>query len=261
MPQPKIGLSMLYCLAEPFSKMVKRLASVQTPYIEVVDEGIHALSKDRVAILKEVAKSKSIKYTVHAPFADMNIASPAKPILKASLKRLEESLSLTNALDAKLWVFHGGNQTGISMFYPGKEWTKNTESIRVLHKIAENYGVNIALENLPQKYGFIMKNPDDFIRFYRETSLNDIGIVLDVGHANLEGYTESFLRKLPDKIVHMHLSDNAGENDQHLGIGDGKIDWNQFAQTLKDIAYDKILVVESVKHVRESLQKLKQLLA
>ena len=260
MPQPKIGLSMLYCLAQPFSKMVQRLATMRTPYIEVVDDGIHALSKKRVAILKEAAKSKSIKYTVHAPFADMNIASPSKPILNATLRRLEESLSLASALDAKLWVFHAGNQTGISMFYPGKEWTQNTESICELHKIAENYGVNIALENLPHKYGFIMNNPDDFFRFYRETNLNDIGIVLDVGHANLEGHTETFLRRLPDKIVHMHLSDNAGENDQHLGIGDGKIDWNQFAQTLKDIAYDKILVVESVKHVMESLQKLKQLL-
>ncbi len=106
-----------------------------------------------------------------------------------------------------------------------------------------------------------MKNPDDFIRFYRETNLNDIGIALDVGHANLEGHTESFLRRLPDKIVHMHLSDNAGENDQHLGIGYGKIDWYQFAQTLKDIAYDKTVVVESVEHVQESLQKLKQILA
>lgn len=261
MPEPKIGLSMLYCLAEPFSKMVKRLATVRTPYIEVVDDGIHTLNKNRVAILKEAAKSKSIRYTVHAPFADMNVASPSKPILKATLKRLEESLAFANALDAKLWVFHGGNQTGISMFYPGKEWIQNNESIRVLHKIAENYGVNMALENLPQKYGFIMNNPDDFIRFYRETSLNDIGIVLDIGHANLEGHTESFLRRMPDKIVHMHLSDNVGENDQHLGIGEGKIDWTQFGQTLKDIAYDRILVVESIKHVQESLQKLKHLLA
>jgi sugar phosphate isomerase/epimerase len=256
--QPKIGLSMLYCLAEPFSKMVQRLATAKTPYIEIVDEGTHALSKKRVATLKEVAKSKGIKYTVHAPFADVNIASPSKALLNAMLRRLEESLYFANALDARLWVFHPGSQTGISMFYPGKEWVQNTESVYALHKKAEDYGVNIALENLPKKYGFIMKDPDDFTKFYKETSLNDIGIVLDVGHANLEGHTESFLRKLPDKIVHIHLSDNAGESDQHLGVGYGKIDWNQFAQTLKDIAYDKTIIVESVEHVQESLQKLKK---
>jgi sugar phosphate isomerase/epimerase len=261
MPQPRIGLSMLYCLSKPFSTMVQRLASVETTYIEVVDEGLHALTKKRVAALKEIARSKGIKYTLHAPFADLNIASPFKPVLKATMKRLEESLSYASALDAKLWVFHPGNQTGISSFYPGEEWKQNIESIRALHEVAENYGVNIALENLPRKYGFLMKNPDDFAKFYRETSLNDIGITLDIGHANLEGYTENFLRKMPDKIVHMHLSDNMGENDQHLGIGYGKIDWQRFAEILKDIAYDKTLMIESIEHIKESLKNLKKIIA
>jgi sugar phosphate isomerase/epimerase len=261
MPKPIIGLSMLYCLAEPFSKMVKRLATVRTPYVEIVDEGLHTLSKERVAALKEIADSKALKYTIHAPFADINIASPSNSILNAALRRLEESIASANALDAKLWVFHPGSQTGVSMFYPGKEWIQNNESIRALHKTAEDYGVNIAFENLPQKYGFIMKSPEEFSKFYKETKLNDIGIVLDVGHANLEGHTEDFLRKLPDKIVEIHVSDNTGENDQHLGLGYGKIDWTRFAQTLKDIDYDKTLIIESVERVQESVQKLKQLLA
>jgi sugar phosphate isomerase/epimerase len=106
-----------------------------------------------------------------------------------------------------------------------------------------------------------MKSPEEFSKFYKETKLNDIGIVLDVGHANLEGHTEDFLRKLPDKIVEIHVSDNTGENDQHLGLGYGKIDWTRFAQTLKDIDYDKTLIIESVERVQESVQKLKQLLA
>ena len=261
MPRPRIGLSMLYCLSKPFSTMIRYLAKAEPTYIEVVDEGLHTLTKKRVATLKEIAKSKGIRYTVHAPFADMNIASPSKPVLKATLKRLEESLSYASAMDAKLWVFHPGSFTGISSFYPGEEWKQNVESIRALHQTAENYGVNIALENLPQKYGFLMRNVDDFARFYRETHLNDIGVVLDVGHANLEGFTENFLRNLPDKIVHMHLSDNMGENDQHLGIGYGKIDWQQFAGILRDIAYDKTLMIESVEHVKESLKNLKKLLA
>jgi sugar phosphate isomerase/epimerase len=52
-----------------------------------------------------------------------------------------------------------------------------------------------------------------------------------------------------------------GEMDQHLGIGYGKINWQQLAKTLREIAYDKTVIVESVEHVEESLRKLKQLLA
>jgi len=241
--------------------MVQRLATVETPYIEVIDDGLHTLDKKRVSTLKEVGKSHGIQYTVHAPFADINIASPSKTILTASLKRLKESMAYANALNAKLWVFHAGNKTGISAFYPGEDWKQNIKGIRELHETAETYGLNIAIENLPEKYGFLMKSPEDFAKFYKETSLNDVGIALDVGHANLEAQTEHFLKNLPDKIVHIHVSDNTGENDQHLGIGYGKINWQRFAETLHEIAYDKIVMVESTEHMEESLQKLRQLLA
>jgi sugar phosphate isomerase/epimerase len=261
MSKLKIGLSMLHCLSEPYAKMIKRLNKVETSYVEVLDEGLHALSKKRVATLNQIAKSRGFRYTVHAPFADINIASPSKPILTASVKRLKESMAYADALNATLWVFHSGNRTGISMFYPGEDWKENIKSIRELHKTAEKYGLNIAIENLPEKYGFLMRNPEDFARFYKETGLHDIGIVLDVGHANLEGQTEHFLKKLPDKIVHIHVSDNVGENDQHLGIGHGKINWQRFAETLREIDYDKTVMIESVEHVEESLQKLRQLLA
>jgi sugar phosphate isomerase/epimerase len=261
MPKPKIGLSMLYCLSQPFARMVKRLNKVEARYVEVMDDGLHALNKKRVATLNQIAKSRGIQYTVHAPFADINIASPSKPVLTASVRRLKESMVYANALNAKLWVFHPGNKTGISMFYPGEDWKQNCKTISKLHKTSEEFGLNIAVENLPEKYGFLMKQPKDFQKFYKETSLNDVGIVLDVGHANLEGQIEEFLRKLPDKIVHIHVSDNMGEHDQHLGIGYGKINWQRFAENLREIAYDKTIIIESVQNVNESLQKIRQMLA
>ena len=241
--------------------MLKRLAKVDVQLVEVVDEGSHELNTQRVAKLNAVAKAKGIRYTVHAPFADINIASPAKPMLNASIKRLEQSMAFASDLNAQLWVFHPGAKTGISSFYPNQDWKQNNLSIQKLHETAEKHGLNTAIENLPEKYGFIMRNPEDFQRFYKETSLNDVGIVLDVGHANLENQTLNFLRKLPDKIVHMHLSDNAGENDQHLGIGHGKINWQQIAETLREIAYDKNIIIEAIENVPESLQKLREMTA
>ena len=77
MSKPKIGLSMLYTLGETFSKMTQRLATVKTPRIEIVDDGLHALNNKRVQTLNEAAKSYGLTYTLHAPFADINIASPS----------------------------------------------------------------------------------------------------------------------------------------------------------------------------------------
>jgi sugar phosphate isomerase/epimerase len=260
MPKAKVGVSMLYCLGEPFNRMVKRLDSMDTRTIEVVDDGTHELDKKRVATLKEAAKSYSLEYSVHAPFADINIASPSKIMLSASMKRLKQSMAYANQLDAKVWVFHPGAKTVIGQFYPGLDWKQNNQSIQELYKAAEEYGINIALENLPAKYYFFMSKPEEFARFYRETNL-PVGIVMDLGHANLEGQVEPFFKLLTDKIVHIHASDNDGSDDQHLGIGQGKIDYNSFAQTLKKMGYDKSVIIESTTNVPESIKKLKQLLA
>jgi len=260
MPKAKIGVSMLYCLGEPFNRMVKRLDSMNTRTIEIVDDGFHELDKKRVATLKEAARSYSLEYSLHAPFADINIASPSKPILNTAMKRLKQSIANANAMDAKVWVFHPGAKTGICQFYPGAEWKQNKLSIQELYKTSEEYGVNIALENLPGKYWFLMSSPEEFTRFYRETSL-PIGIVMDIGHANLAGQIEPFFNMLSDKITHIHASDNDGSDDQHLGIGKGKIDYDWIAQTLKKIGYDKTAIIESITDVPESIRKLKQLLA
>lgn len=261
MQQPKIGLSMLYCLSAPFGEMIKQLTTVQTPYVEIVDEGLLALNHRRVAQLSEIAKSHGFKYSVHAPFADLNVASPSKPILKATMKRLKQSLKFAEALNAYLWVFHPGNKSGISSFYPEQDWKQNFQSIRELHSTAKECGVKIAMENLPEKYNYIMKTPEDFQRFYKETGLDNIGIVLDTGHANLEGQIQPFLTKIPEKIVHIHISDNHGIIDEHLGLGDGTIDWQLFAKTLKKTAFSGTILTESVFNAQETLLKLKELFA
>jgi sugar phosphate isomerase/epimerase len=259
MPHCRIGLSMLYMLSESFGKMVTELYKVQTQYIEVVDEGYHTLNKKRVAILNEAAKMHDLKFSVHAPFADINPASPSKPMLNASMKRLKQSLQSACDLDAYLWVFHPGSKSGISSFYPEQDWKQNAASIGELHATAKNLGLNIAMENLPEKYHFLMKKPEDFQRFYKETGLEEIGIVLDTGHANLEAQIEPFLQQLPKKIVHVHISDNHGETDEHLGLGYGKINWHEFAKTLKAAGFSGTILAESVFNAEETLQKLKQL--
>jgi sugar phosphate isomerase/epimerase len=260
MVKPRIGLSMLYCLGEPFKKMSERLRKLETAYIEIVDEGFHALNRQRVSTLKNIGESYGLKYSVHAPFADINIASPSKPILEAMLKRLEKSITLASALDAYMWVFHPGLKTGVSMFYPGVDWLQNLKTTRLLFEFARDRGVEAAIENVPEPFPFVMKSVEDFKRFYSEVD-EDIGLVLDIGHANISGQTEAFLTTFADKIVHMHAHDNYGKSDEHLGIGYGTADWNNVAKLLRRISYDKTVIIESVEHVEESMQELKQLFA
>src|SRR5690606_12059350 len=107
------------------------------------------------------------------------------------------------------------------------------------------------------KYWFLMSTPEEFNRFYEETDL-ELGIVFDVAHAYLEQQIESFLQKVPDKITHIHVSDNFGEVDNHFGIGYGNIDYPAFAKRIKQIGYKGKLVIESGDHIPESIQTLQR---
>lgn len=259
MVKPKIGLSTLYCLGEPFKKMTERILKAETVYIEIVDEGFHALNRRRVQVLNELAASYDFKYTVHSPFADINIASPSKPLLNTTLKRLKKSILYASALNSQVWVFHPGLKTGISMFYPGREWIRNLKTARLLYKFANDHSVEAAIENVPEPFPFIMKSTEDFKRFSNEVNEN-IGLVLDIGHANINKQIELSLTTFADKIVHMHAHDNYGKSDLHLGIGYGNINWEKTTALIKKISYRRIVVVESVEHVEQSISRLGKLL-
>lgn len=254
----KIGVSMLYCLTEPFERMVQQIPQTETKYVEVIDDGLHALNKRRVSKLKEIGESYDLEFTVHAPFAGINIATPSRLLLNATLRRLKQSIENASMLECKLWVFHPAMKTGISMFYPGKDWVENLESVRLLLRYAKQHNVELALENVMEP--FIMKSADDFNRFYKELNEN-VGMVLDTGHAHLCGQLDNFLTGLSNRIVHMHVHDNNGENDRHLGVGYGSINWERFGSFTRKSGFEGVAVVESVEHVSESANKLRQLLS
>jgi len=257
-PKPEIGLSMLFCLGEPFPSLLKHLREVDVRHVEIVDESSHALNSRRIKRLKKVAETHDLDFVVHAPFAGINIAVPSPVLRRTILKRLEKSIIYAGQLDCRLWLFHPGLQTGVSHFYPGRDWQVNLDSVRTLLKISRKEGVEIAIENVPEPFPFVMKNVQDFSRFYDELN-DDIGIVLDVAHANLNHQIQDFVRQFPEKIVHMHVSDNDGAHDLHLGIGYGNIDWESVAKEIKKIKYGNVIMLESTEYVEESLQTLRKL--
>jgi len=257
---PKIGMSTLFCLGDSFKKMTGHIVNADTTFIEIVDEGLHRLSKRRTRILNDLAASYSIEYTVHAPFADINIASPSKTLLNAMLKKLKCSIVNASVLNCKTWIFHPGLKTGITMFYPGKEWVRNLKSARLLVRFARNHNVTAAIENVPEPFPFIIKSVEDFSRFYNEID-EDVGSVFDIGHANINQQIEEFLTFFGERIIHMHAHDNCGKIDQHLAVGSGNIDWRKTVALIKKASYSGIVVVESVQDVHQSMSRLRRLLS
>jgi sugar phosphate isomerase/epimerase len=259
MSKIKVGLSMLFCLGEGFPLMLKHLEELDTHCVELVDDGLHKLDDKRVATLNHMAGTFNIEYTVHAPMADTNIAASDRNLRRFIIKRLEKSMQYAHQLDCLSWIFHPGFHSGISSFYPGWDWQINLESVKTLSALGRKYNVKIAIENIPEIFPALLRSVDDFSRFYEELGI-DIGLALDVGHANVNGQTKEFMNKFGDRIVHMHVSDNDGKQDSHLGIGKGTVDWQDFAKSVRRMQFGGVVMVESIQDVRQSLQSLREAL-
>jgi len=253
-----IGLSMLFCLGEPFSSLLKRLEEVDVNCVELVDESQHALNSKRVKALKRIANLKGLDFTVHAPFVDINIASLNPVLRRVMLKRLEKSITYAGQLKCRQWVFHSGWKTAVSDFYPNLDWQTNLRSIRTLLTIARKHNVEISIENTPEPFPFLLKTIQGFALFYSELG-SDIGLTLDVAHAHTSHQTLEFIKKFSDKIVHVHASDNEGKYDSHRGIGYGNIDWKGIDEALKHIRYKGLIMLESIENIEESLQTIRRI--
>jgi len=253
-----IGLSMLFCLGEPFQSMLKRLEEVDVDCVEIVDESDHALNGKRVQALKRLATRTGLEFSVHAPFVDINIASLNPELRRVMLKRLEKSMLYARQLKSRMWVFHSGWKTGVSEFYPNADWQLNLRSIRTLLATAKKLKVEISVENTPEPFPFLLKNMQEFALFYSELG-SDLGMTLDIAHANTVHQTIEFIDKFSDRIVHMHASDNNGKYDAHRGIGRGNSDWQALAKTLKRVNYKGFIMLESTEQIEESLQTLRQI--
>lgn len=136
------------------------------------------------------------------------------------------------------------------------------QSVQELLREAKHYGLKIAIENVPEPFPFLLRRVEDFRRFYEDLGEDglEMGLTFDVGRAYINGQLDDMMYFFREKIVHIHLYDNNGDADPHLGIGLGKIDWPSLIRGLRNIGYKRALVIESKNNVEESIEALKRLI-
>ena len=95
----------------------------------------------------------------------------------------------------------------------------------------------------------------------RQNSKN-IKMCLDVGHYHVfcrEKYDVcEAINRNRNRIYEFHLSDNFGKEDEHLALGQGRIDFKKIFSKIKELGMDPVFTVES--HSDEDILKSKKYL-
>ncbi len=255
----KIAASTLFMLDKPLEDIFNELVELPVKRIEVADSGNHALNPRRVERLQELAASYELKYSIHAPYADTNLAADDDLIREWVLKRVRASIRFASELDAECLVIHPGWTTATERFMRGRSWELNLRSLHWLMRYAGEYGVELLIENVPNPTPYLLVSVDDFDLFEEEMNPS-MNIVLDVAHAHLQGEEFRFINEYGYKIRHVHVSDNFGESDEHLPLGEGNINWKRVIDDLGATGFDGWLVIESYSKITQNIEYLQKLL-
>lgn len=223
------------------------------PFCTEPGRGIFALNdKEFEAFLKQDAKYarenglEIIQTHGLWPYDD---TKPEQYDLK--LEGMIRSIRGSAIVGAKYVVMHPVMPTGWApSSHHDEDVAVNTEYFRKLVPYAKEYGIKIALENMPSYYvpcGCIKELVDCIDAIDSEYLV----ACLDTGHCNTSGIIGTpgekigdAIRMLGDRIGCLHIHDNDGRNDLHLAPFNGTVEWDSFIDALCEIRYNGVINFE-----------------
>jgi len=116
-----------------------------------------------------------------------------------------------------------------------KVWDVLIESSRAVAGIAAGHGKTIIME---PRVGEMISNADSLRRLVDDVAMDNFKANFDTAH--LCAHRENIplaLTKLKDCFVNIHIADNDIVSPDHLPIGKGVIDWDEFFRILKSWGY------------------------
>jgi D-psicose/D-tagatose/L-ribulose 3-epimerase len=142
--------------------------------------------------------------------------------------------TLIGPLHSALGYFSGAGPTK-------DEWAWAVDSMRQVAEHAESCQVTLGLEYLNRFECYLLNTAADGVRFCRDVNHPRCQMMYDTFHSHIEEKnTPAAIRALKGRLVHVHIS----ENDRSTP-GSGNVRWGETFDTLKEIGYDNLLVIEA----------------
>ena len=225
---------------------------------EIVNEGRQKLTSENLADARQIAETTNLIITIHLPYSDLNLASLNQPIWDETVRQMKSCLDLASGF-ARLAVVHPGHLSPLGVQMPDAAWTQNILGLRKICDHAEDLDMRIAVENMVNMSALLGRRPEEITGIIETVDRENLGFILDVGHANTNGNVEKFL-ELKNQVIHAHVHDNHGERDEHLPVGNGTVPWNKVVVALKDYKGRMVTESRSLEEGQRSLHRLKKLM-
>jgi len=177
---------------------------------------------------------------------DPKIRSNARDYLKAAIELSH---------DVGSHVFGGPLYAGVGVLAgrprTRQEWDRAVEGLSEAAKEAEAADVTLCLEPLNRFETYFLNIAEDAARLAREINSPSVRVMVDTFHMNIEEKDPAAaVRSTGALLGHVHCS----ENDRGTP-GTGHVDWQGVFAALREVKYEKWLVIESFVLGNEAIAK------
>ena len=196
--------------------------------------GIDAAAIDRFSRAEFVGMARRLlqsgaTVTVHGPFFDMSPGSLDPQVRAVTHRRFKQLLELVPVFEPRSVVLHIGYDWK-RYGYVRDAWLENSlHTWRWMAQQLRSAGSRLMLENVYES------RPEEIRELFDQLAAEGVGLCLDTGHATAFGTASplQWVNAMADHLGQLHLHDNSGDDDRHLALGMGGID---FAGLLERLA-------------------------
>lgn len=160
-------------------------------------------------------------------------------VRRKAVRRLQKYIEVARDLESIVIIglIRGRLNIGFSR---SKAWQMIRECLKHSAKVAEDFGVALAIEPINRYETEIINTLAEAARMASEVNSESVKIMADTFHMNIEevSVTEA-LQQFGRMLVHFHVADN-----NRLAPGKGHLDFASIISGLKEIGYDRYVSAE-----------------
>jgi len=223
---------------------------------EIISEGEHYLPLV-MRRLAASAPSYNIKFSVHAPMSDVNIASLSERMREASVMEMIATMEHAIELNADTITLHPGHRSFVVKGLEARSLENAKRSMRTIDRLMREFSLTACVENMPSFNFFLGRTAKELFDIVDGT---DMKICFDIGHANTMNQIDEMIDLFGDRIRNVHIHDNNGGKDEHLTMGDGNIDFERVIKKLSKYKGRYIIESRSLDSAVVSRDRLRRLL-
>jgi D-psicose/D-tagatose/L-ribulose 3-epimerase len=175
--------------------------------------------------------------------AGLSLISEERTVRQQALDFLQHAIDMAAELGSQLLV---GPLVAPIGYLSGRrrtaaEWNYAIDGLQSLGETLMDYGITLAIEPMNRYQSYFLNTTADGVALCQAVNHPQIGLLVDVFHANIEEKNIPDAIKLAGRhLKHLHLC----ENDRGIP-GTGHLDWPGIFSALQVIQYDQWVVIES----------------